>query len=377
MTCEQFDDIVELYAGGELDREAEAAAETHLAACPACREALAAARGRLAALDAALAPCRASDDFVARTMARIPASVAPTAAAPGPERLRGRLLRYAALAAAGLLFALAGYGFLQRPPVARLNDGQVACAGPNARPLKPGTPLAIGDVLATSTESNASLELGGGQVRAVMAPATVVRITDPRSGTVVQVLRGEIYCRVASRRGSPVIASPLAKVAATRGALSLHVTPRPDAGSRQLPFEGTVTLVAHEGDARVLVPGHRLGAVALRDGQMLTLSAGRRRTVEQPFSLPDARRALLARLQEVQDRHVALEREWQLVSASALQVAAPQQPELVRRAFDIQRAMRQAEATQAEFGQRLQLLQRCQSQGRRIFRVTLRPVSDE
>ena len=252
MNCSQFQDIAELLVLGELDAAETEAAERHLAACAPCRTHGAAVKGQLRALEAALASHKARPDFVERTMARVRAQVAPPKIADDrPESLRSRLFRYAALAAAAALFVMAGYGFLFRARSAWVESGSVTVLGPTARNAKAGKVLSPGDVVATSDQGEATLALAGGRLRVALRPKTIARITDPRSGTALQVLRGEAYCRGSAGENAPLVASPLANVAAGPGAFSLNVTPEPtltsvSAGTIQ-PFKGVVTLAAHDG----------------------------------------------------------------------------------------------------------------------------------
>jgi hypothetical protein len=389
MNCQHFDDIVDLHAAGEADPATAAAAESHASDCPACRERLQAARRRLAALEAALGRHRASPGFVERAMARVGAEAQADAA--GEEQREGtwgRVARYVAMAAAAALFVLAGRGFLRRQGPARLEQGVVAVAGPNARPLKASSPLAVGDVLATPTDRRASLVLAGGRLRVVLEPATVVRITDPPRGTAHEVLRGGAWCRASSARGAPAIASPLARVAASQGVVSVHVNPHRAAGASPTGrFQGEVTLVAHEGGARVLAGRQRgrKGALALKSGQVLTLrSPGRAEALRArpgakqgrafvvlrrpdaelpagPVSVARLREAVERSLREVMTRHGELERARETVAARMRLGARPgEQLQLFRHAAELHEAMRQTEAIHAELGRRLAILRRSQ-----------------
>jgi len=375
MNCHRFDDILELYAAGEADAEAGAALERHASECPECRAGIEAARSRLRALEAGLGRFRAAEGFVERAMARVRAEAAREAEpGPAPEPLTSRFLRYAGYAAAAALFVLAGYSLLQRTPRARLVSGPVACAGPNARALDPGSALTVNDVLATAAdpEAKACVELASGRMRAVLAPQTVVRITDPRGGAVAYVARGGLFWRVKSERGAPVVASPLLKVAASRGAMSLHVTPKPGYGRERRGFRGIVTLVAHEGEARALVPGGRAGVLSLRPGQVLTLRSDRRAVLVRPRPFEDVRRRLLSRLSQVQSRLAELQRLSEQVSFQFRSAPAERQPVLLQRVVEYQKAMQRIHTDHLELGQRLDLLKRYQDQGRRIFRFVLR-----
>jgi len=368
MTCQHFDEFADLYAAGELDPASAAEAQTHLAQCQACRERVAAGRARLGALEAALAAYRLPGSFVDRTMARILAEMAPAARREGPEPFRSRLLRYAAMAAAAVLFVLAGYGFLHKPPVARFESGMAAVAGPNARPLVPGTPLAVGDVLVTQPGRQAYVVLGGGRLRMWLAPQTVVRIADPRSGTMAQLVRGDALCRASTATGSSVVALPLAKVTPSDGVVGLHVTPQPASGSAG--FRGLVTLVAHDGGAQVLVPGQQTGPVRLQRGQVLTLGTERRRAPANPISLDQLREAVNNELRSVHMRYGELELMWQGVTEGMQRGLPGDRGQLLRHAVEIQDAMRQAQAMYSELDRRLRLLDGYQKQGQQLPRLT-------
>jgi hypothetical protein len=363
MTCEQFDDIVELFIGAELDPASRAAAESHLAGCPACRERLEAARGRLGALEAALAARRASERFVERTMARVRA-IAGSRAEEKPERLRSRLLRYAAMAAAGALIAIGvyglfmgGYGVPRGAPAARLEGGLAALTGPAPRSLRPGAPLAVGDVLATRRDSGATLALAGGRLRLVLAPNTVVRITDPRSGSVVQLLQGDIRCHAASGAEPPVIVAPFARVVAGPGVVRLHIVPRPGSG----PQQGAATIViANDGDARVFTPEHPGGEVPLERGQALVLQPDLRIPIARPASVDRLQALTQMRLRDVRTRHGELELEWQAATAGMHQAPAEERSLFVRRALDIQNAIAQTQALHADLERQIEFLRRVQ-----------------
>jgi len=367
MNCERFDEHAELYVLGELAPELVGEADAHLADCPACCQRAEAARRQLGALQSALASHRASDGFAERTMARVRAEAAPAEAKAEP--LRRRVLRYAALAAAAaLLAAMAGYGILRGGSMAWLESGSVAVAGPPARQLGAASPLAPGDVLATPAGGSATLALAGGRLRVAMAPLTVVRIMDPRTGTALQVVSGEVYCRGSGGGSAPMVACPLANVAAGPGVVSLHVTPEhaPPGGT-----EGTmVTLAAHDGAARVIVQGQGAGAVPLERGQVLTLSTDRRRRLSAPVPIERLRELLGAERRAVMARHGELELRWE-----ALLGGPGEGPPLFRRAGELQEALSQTRALHGELERRLQFLDRCQAEGQRVLRVVLRPVT--
>ena len=374
MTCQQLDDILELYAVGELSPESAMEAERHLAECAACRGQVEAARARLAALEGALAGCRVSEGFVARTMARVRAMAAP-AREPreAPETLRSRLGRYAALAAAAVLFVLAGYGFLQRPPVAQLERGAVAVAGPNARAVSVGNRLGVGDLVAAPSSGTPCLALAGGRLRVALGPKAVVRITDPRSGAVAQLERGDLYCYASGDEGAPAIGLPLGRVTTSRGLVSMHVVPQSPASGGQSRFQGVVTIVAHDGGARVLVPGRPSG-LALQSNQVLTLSSDPRVALAAPVSFDALRRFVEGEIHKAKARHGELDLQWQSIASGFPQGAFGPGGGLFPRAVEVQDALQRTQAIHAELGRRLELLDRYQSQGRRVYRLVVRPA---
>jgi hypothetical protein len=375
MNCERFDDQAELYVVGELSPELVAEAEAHLAACPACRQRADAARRRLRALDAALAPHRASDGFVDRAMARVRAEAAPLRA-EGPEPLRRRVLRYAAVAAAAALLAMAGYGLLRPGGDSWLESGTVAVLGPNARPLGPRQTLRPGDVLATPAGGSATLAFANGRLRVALAPLTTVRIADPSTGTALQLVSGEIYCAGSKAEGAPTVACPLANVAAGPGVVSLHVTPEkgaaPPANGTE-PFQGTVTLASHDGTARVMALGRGPAAIPLEQGHVLALSSDRRRALVTPVGFEQLRQVVDAERRGAMARHRELEWRWDTLMGGIEGLADPDRVQVLRWADELQEAMGQMRAIQAELDHRLKLLERCQAEGRRVFRVSAAP----
>jgi|GEM_PF-2195247 len=372
MNCTQFDDIAELYLLDELDAATTAAAEQHLASCERCRAAAQAAGARLRALEAALAPRRAPDGFAERAMARIRAEAAPAEPKDRPETLRSRLLRYAALAAAAVLLVMAAYGFLRRSGYASwLESGTVAVLGPHARTVGPNQPLIEGDELATPDHSSATLALAGGRLRVALAPRSRVRLTDPRTGTALQLLSGEMYCRSLGGEGTPMVASPLANVAAGPGVVSLQVTPERGAPlAPASPFQGIVTVAAPDGTARVVVPGRQAGPVPLERGQVLTLSSDQRHSLTSPVPFDRLRQLLQAELRSVRQRHGELEHRWNLL-ASGSHANGGQLP---ARFGELQDALAQTRALHGELEQRLRLIERCQTEGPQAFRLVFQPL---
>jgi len=374
MNCERFDDIAELLVAGELAEAESAEAEAHAVECAACRGRLASARAQLRALEAALAPYRAAEGFVERTMARVRAEAGPPEEEQ-PETPRHRFFRYAAMAAAAALLVMAGYGFLHRGPAAWVESGVAAVVGPTARQLAPASQLKAGDLVATPLEAGATLALAGGRLRVALAPGSLVRVMDPRSGTALQLLRGEAYCRGSGGESTPMVACqgpPLANVAAGPGVVSLHVTPEPAAPGAA---PGTmVTLAAHDGAARVVVPGQGTGAMPLRSGQVLTLSSDRGRSLSQPIPIERLRAALEAERRAVVTRHGDLELRWEALLAGMPEGLPGGRAQLARRAAELQEALGQTRALHARLEHNLRLLDRCQAEGQRAFRLVLRPV---
>jgi len=380
MTCQQLDDILDVYAAGELDREPAADAERHAAECSECAGRLEAARRRLQALDGVLAGLRKGDDFAERVMARIRAEAPPAAepdAEPAPDRLRTRLLRYAAYAAAACLFILAGYGFLRRPALAHLRQGPMVRVGSNAGLLSPGAAIGHNEVVATPADAKglACLDLAAGRMRAVLSPGSELRLTDPRSGVVASLERGDLFWRVLSKDASPVIASPLARVQGGRGDFSLHVAPRPD--EERGRFSGQVTVVAHTGDARVHLAGQGGGVLELHPGQILALRSDPRRIVAQPVAFDLVQKQLQGQLRELQQRRAGFERQWLTISQAVRQAPTGQHPDLFRRGVVCQETLRQTDAACAELSRRLELLQHCHDEGQHIFRVVLQQFPDQ
>lgn len=363
MTCERFENLAELLVLGELQPDQAAAAEAHLAECAACRQAFAAARRRLCALANALCQHRMAEDFAERTMARVRAEAAPAQAEPErPEPMRSRLFRYAALAAAAALLAMAGYGLLRPRSGAWLESGTVAVVGPGSRMLRPNEPLVPGQELATPPGGTATLALAGGRLRVAMGPQSRVRILDPRTGTAVRVLQGEAYCRGSDAAGTPMVASPLANVAAGSGVVSLHVSPEP---------AGSVIVAALDRGARVAVAGQQGPTVPLERGQVLTLSAERPGSLSLPIPIERLRRALEAEARATMARHGELEVKWHAL-LRGLAEGGERMP-LGRMASDLQEALGQTRALHGELTRRLSLLDRWEAEGQRAFRLVLQP----
>jgi len=364
MNCEEFDQVVELYAVGELGPEATARAQGHLADCPVCTERLAAAQRRLATLEAALRTHQASDQLVQRTMVRV--HFLAREVAEGPEPLRSRLLRYAMTAAAAMFFILAGYGFLRRGPLAVVEKGSVALIGPRTRTVAVNSRLAPGDLVATPSNSTAVLSLAGGRLKATLGPGTIVRVADPRSGAALHVLRGEVYCRSETDRGVPVVAAPLARVAPGRGVISLHVHPQPGPARG---FRGSVTLIAHEGRAAVVMGGRR-GVVRVGRGQVVTVRSDGGRGLLGPAPLERLRQEIERRLAAVVARRDELKRSRRHLAERLRLAPVEAQGELFRQVAEVEETLRRFDAINAQLLRQRTLLERCQG------RILLAPATE-
>ncbi|MFP4057906.1 MAG: hypothetical protein ACLF0G_13650 [Candidatus Brocadiia bacterium] len=378
MTEQQFHDQVDLYVAGELDASARKAFEQFLHDHPHLGDDVEAARGRIEALEGTLASYRASEAFVQRTMARVRAEAARMAPPEErPESLPIRLLRYAAMAAAAVLLVAGGYGLLRRPPLGRFAEGQAARVGLDPQPLTPGSPLARGDIVATPQDSEklTFFSLAGGRLRAALAPGSRLRICDPRRGAVARLDKGDLFWRVRSTRGAPIIESPLAKVAAANAAVSIHVAPSGEGDERG--FRGMVALAAHEGAARVIVPGRRRGALILRPGQVLRLYRGGGESGSQPGSVEARSERLRQDLQQIEEHYARLRSQWRAISEAVRWAPAAAHPECFARAVDLQRKMRRVLALRAERMRRLDLLQGCYEQGQDFFRSGVKHLVEE
>ncbi len=122
--CERIAPDLELLAAGELDAKRRRRVESHLAACPACRRALAAWRALLAAAAVPAAEMEAAMESVdwAETAERVAAAVERRRFA---VRRSGPALSWPRLAAAALLAMAAGLGlfFLGRATAPRAGGG--------------------------------------------------------------------------------------------------------------------------------------------------------------------------------------------------------------------------------------------------------------
>ena len=373
MNCERFQDQFELFAAGELPAEAAAELERHAAECAACAARIATARRRLAALDEALSSVRAAEGFVERTLARVRRE---------PERpdqplipqITHPVLRYAAMAAAAALFVLAGYGFLRRAPLARfegyapmgqaasLVPGRLARVGAKPASLAQGSALSHGDVVATPRDTEnkvAVMRLAGGRLVVAMKPASVVRIADPRCGTVAHLARGGLVMRARGKHAGPAVTTPLARVAAVGGAVSVQVLPKPATGEPSPSFRGLVTLRAHDGWARVQLASRRGETVTLRPGQTLILrSEGRPPTGAEPLPHDEIRRRLTAQREAVAQRLAHFRRQWEDVSGMVRYAPPEELPRLFVDGVRFQQQINRHEVVAREIDRRLELLRR-------------------
>lgn len=353
MNCARSNDLIDLCVARELDADLARDVEHHAAHCPVCAQRLAASRSLITTLDTTLDRFRAADDFAERTMARVARDIGSLSARePQPESLRSRFLRYSALAAACLLFALAGHRLFARRPLGRLRGGQAKLGRAHRadKTIQPGASLDCGDTIETPENGEAVVDLAGGRMRAVLKRNTIVRICDPRRGAVAHVEQGDFFCRVASDEGSPVIVSPLGRIGTTHGAISVHVAPARTSGPAAGRFRGSVTLAAHEGGARVLLPGGR-SALTLRPGQVITLSTDPGPSLDRILALEEGGRQL--------ERYRALVRAKQ----AELRTCAHVQHDPTQRLHELEGLKRHC--------RQLILIQRCRTEGQRVFRAEL------
>ena len=359
MSCERFANSLDLDAAGELDAATAAALERHAAGCGACQARIAEARERLAELEACLARCRVGDDFVARTMAQVRLEP-PRAEEPLVPRVTHPVLRYLTMAAAAALFILAGYGFLRGTPSARFVGGPMARIGREAASLVPGAALSSGDIVATprAAKEVALVDLARGRMRAAVKPASVLRIADPRCGTVAHLSRGGVIMGVREQGGCSAVSTPLARVTALGGAVSVHVVPQAGA-SGEGGFSGLVTLKAHDGWARVQIASYRGGAVMLRPGQALILRSGRRvRAGAQPLAYDEIRRRLERQREGIGQRLEHFRRQWEDVSRMVRFATPEEMPRLFIHGVRFQAEINKSAALQREIDRRLDLLHR-------------------
>ena len=360
MSCERFDDRIDLHAAGELDAETASALGRHAAECPACAARIEAARRRIATLETTLARFRAADDLVARTMARVRAEPARPEK-PLIPRISHPVLRYAAMAAAAALFVMAGYGFLRGKPAARLVGGRMARVGARTASLAPGAALVKGDVVATPRGGRAVavVDLAGGRMRAAMRPASVMRIADPRYGTVAHLARGGLVIGVRGRRGAAAVSTPLARVTALGGTVSVHVVPQPGPAGPAGRFRGLVTLRAHDGWARVQLASRRGETVALRPGQALILRSGPSRSpAMQPLPRDEVHQRLVRQREDTERRIAHFRRQWEDVSRMVRDAPREELPRLFVEGVRFQAEIIKAAAVQRDLCRRLDLLQR-------------------
>jgi len=379
MNCQRFDEMVDLLAAGELEPGASAEAESHAGQCPECALRLEAARERLRTLEAGLGALSVSDGFVERVMAGVRAEArrAEKPAEQTPrERLRGRLLRYAAYAAAASLFLMAGYGFLQRPSAARFLSGKAT--GEDAKDIPAGARIPAGGRIVTPVSSNqlSRLDLEEGRLQAVLAQGSVLRLADPRSGVLATLDRGDLFWRAVGARASAAFATPLGRVQAGTGDFSIHVAPTQGEGEGG-HFTGQVTIVTRNGSASVQVLGQDQGPLTLGPGQVLTLRSDPHRLVTPPLPFDAVEKSLQGQIRELQANRGNLERLYQEVSNAVRTASVQQQGELFRKAVGYQEAIRQADQGANERARLLEVLRRVHDQGQHIFQFVLQPTPTE
>lgn len=380
MNCQRFDEIVDLLAARELEPSAAAEAEAHAGQCPECAGRLDAAWARLRTLEASLGTLSLSDGFIERVMAGVRAEAARAqkpAEAPSQERWRTRVLRYAAYAAAASLFIMAGYGFLHRPDAARFRSGNASLVGVNSAQLAPDTRLAAGQVVATPANATGMgrLDMAEGRLQAVLAPGSLLRLADPRSGVFATLDRGDLFWRAAGQHAA-AFATPLARVRTGPGDFSIHVAPTQGEGEPGR-FTGRVTIVTRNGSASVQVVGQEQGPLTLSPGHVLTLRSDPHRLVAQPLPFEAVEQSLLSQIQEFQANRGNFQRLWQEISDAVTTAPTQQRSDLFRRAVGYQEAIRQADQAAAERARLLEALRHAHEQGNHIFRVVLEPAPDQ
>ncbi|MFW6161716.1 MAG: anti-sigma factor family protein [Planctomycetota bacterium] len=365
MNCEAFENQIDLFAAGEVDAVTAAALERHAAQCSACADRVQAARRRQTALERALEPFRAAEDFTARTMARVRREP-ERPAKPLIPTIQHPALRLAALAASIALFALAGYGWLRGSPSARVVRGPIARVSRTTASLAPRAALSDGDVVATprSAKSPALVDLAGGRLRVAVKPASVVRITDPRCGTVAHLARGGLVIGARRAGGCTAVTTPLARVTALGGAVSVQVVPASEESeesekSGEGGFRGLVTMRVHKGQARVQLASRRGHTAVLRSGQTLVLRSGQRRRAQvQPLPHDEIRRRLAEQRDQVEQRLAHLRRQWEDVSRMVRFAPPEEQAQLFVEGVRFQAQMQQALAIRRAIDRRLGLLDR-------------------
>ncbi|NQT86213.1 hypothetical protein HQ560_05570 [bacterium] len=369
MSDEKFDDLIDLYAAGELDAAARTSVETYIEEHPDRVAELNAARERQSALEARLASHRVSDGFVERTMVAIQAAApatAPVVDAP-PERLVTRIFRFAAMAAAASLLLAGSYGMMSPGPAGRIAAGSATRVSANRTVnAAAGATLACGDVVKTTGTPGdfTRISLAQGRLRGALAPGSRLQVCDERKGSIALLHQGDLFWRASSSRAAPVVDTPLIRVAAMDGDMSLHVKPSPQATGNR--FRGTVVLAAHRGAAQVFIPGRRRGPITIRGGQMLTLHTGVRR-IAQPQNPDIVCQKLRESAAQKTQAFDALKERWEAISEAVRGAPKDAQWKLFEQAAQAQAQMRQTRSDLAKIHQAIQRLERCRTNSRQVF----------
>ena len=367
MSDEKFDDLIDLYAAGELDADARRSVEAFLEDHPDRMADLEAARQRQSALETNLAPWRLSDHFVERTMAAIRAAAPAPAPEPPPERLITRIFRFASTAAAAVLLLAGSYGMMRPGPAGRIATGSAMRLSANrAVPVSSGTVLARGDVVETPSQAKGftQINLAQGRLRGALAPGSRLQVCDERKGSIALLHQGDLFWRTSNSRSAPVVDTPLVRVAALDGDMSLHVKPSPQATGNR--FLGTVVLAAHRGAAQVYIPGRRQGPIIVRDGQVLTLRSGTVRAAQ-----PQNPEVLCQKLQAADAQKTqafnALKERWLVISDAVRRAPHEAQWKLFEEVEQVQEQMTRTRLEIVRIRQAMQRLESCRSDSRQVF----------
>jgi hypothetical protein len=279
------------------------------------------------------------------------------------------------MAAAAVLFVMAGYGFLRPAPPARMVRGSMArMGGAQEASLAPGAALARGDVVATPANARgvALVDLAGG-TRAAVKPASVVRIVDPRRGMVAHLARGGVILRGPTKPGSPAVSTPLASVAAVGGVVSVHVVPQPGPAGPGDRFRGTVILKAHKGWARVQLTARQGRTIALRPGQTLILRSDRPQPPRamQPLDIDELRRLFRRQLDDAQRGRDHFQRQWDQLAQLVRDAPPDELPQIFLRGLQFRSEIQKMDARRRGVQRRLDLLEQIE-QDPRIIRALYR-----
>jgi ferric-dicitrate binding protein FerR (iron transport regulator) len=183
--------------------------------------------------------------------------VRPLAARPSRfAQFRGLALAASVLAAAGAAFYF-GSGLLPSGPLATVAavDGQLFhVASVSHLPVEVGSQIAEGDVLRTSREGGAEIQLADGST-VEMSPRAEISIEDGRRGTTVHLERGSVIVHAAKQRDRHLyVATGDCLVSVTGTIFSVNSGTK---GSRVSVVEGEVQ-VDHQGENAVLHPGDQV-----------------------------------------------------------------------------------------------------------------------